>query len=163
MPAGGGAVRRLILVAGATLLMCGCAGARPTWTPRPMPSPDAPAAPSAQPAAPPSVAPASVAPTAVPSADSSPSAAALLVTARDLSFTPRELTAASRAGGTLSIHNSGRIVHNLSIDELGVQIVASPGRTVSTDLADLPPGSYTFYCSVSGHRQAGMFGTLTVR
>ncbi|MCW3065735.1 MAG: hypothetical protein JWN32_2907 [Solirubrobacterales bacterium] len=29
--------------------------------------------------------------------------------------------------------------------------------------ADLKPGTDAFYCSVPGHRQAGMQGTLTVK
>jgi len=28
---------------------------------------------------------------------------------------------------------------------------------------DLKAGTYTFYCSVPGHRQAGMHGTLVVK
>ncbi len=41
------------------------------------------------------------------------------------------------------------------------KIVSNGG--VSTISADLKPGKYTFYCSVPGHRAAGMVGTLTVK
>jgi plastocyanin len=39
--------------------------------------------------------------------------------------------------------------------------IAQPGGT-STVTATLQPGTYTFYCPVGSHRQAGMEGTLTV-
>ena len=112
----------------------------------------------------PSVAP-SAAASAAPGGSpvSSEGAVVLTVEAHDLSFRPRELEATAGHPVTLAIHNLGRIVHNLTIDELGVQLIASPGQTVSTGLDGVPPGTYTFYCSVSGHRQAGMEGTLTVK
>jgi uncharacterized cupredoxin-like copper-binding protein len=37
------------------------------------------------------------------------------------------------------------------------------GGKTSTVTADLKAGTYKFYCSVDGHRAAGMEGTLTVR
>lgn len=36
------------------------------------------------------------------------------------------------------------------------------GAKTSLDLKNLKPGSYTFFCSVDSHQQAGMQGTLTV-
>jgi uncharacterized cupredoxin-like copper-binding protein len=87
----------------------------------------------------------------------------LSVQARDLSFTPRELEAPAGGSITITLRNDGRIVHNLTIDALGVAIVASPGHAKTTQLDGLAPGQYPFYCSVSGHREAGMSGTLTVR
>ena len=40
------------------------------------------------------------------------------------------------------------------------ELVAN-GKAVAT-IGDLKPGTYTFYCTVPGHREAGMEGTLTV-
>lgn len=135
-------------------VVVGCASPTPQATPTPPP-----------PSATPSPTPAASAPATSPPAASASAEAPLVlaVEARDLSFTPRALTASTGAPVTLTIENDGRIVHNLTIDELGVQLVTSPGETRSTVLTDIPAGTYTFYCSVSGHRQAGMFGTLTVQ
>jgi plastocyanin len=81
-----------------------------------------------------------------------------------LKFTKSDLTA--KAGkATIDFTNSSQLPHNMTIvDSSGKQVGATPtfaGGTKSFT-ADLKPGKYTFYCSVPGHRQAGMQGTLTV-
>jgi plastocyanin len=66
----------------------------------------------------------------------------------------------------ITLKNPAPVPHNVSLQGPGG--VDLHGATVSTGgssevTADLKPGSYTFYCSVPGHRQAGMQGTLTVK
>lgn len=61
--------------------------------------------------------------------------------------------------------NESNVDHNIAlegggIDEVG-EVVANGG--VSTINVDVEPGSYTFYCSVPGHREGGMLGELTVK
>ncbi len=65
----------------------------------------------------------------------------------------------------LVMANPAPIEHNVSLEGEGVE---EEGPTVgqdetSTVAAGVEPGEYTFYCSVPGHREGGMEGTLTVR
>ena len=66
---------------------------------------------------------------------------------------------------TIRMQNMSSTPHDIAITGAGVsqigQIVSNGG--VSTVSASLKPGKYTFYCSVPGHRAAGMVGTLTVK
>ena len=90
-------------------------------------------------------------------------AAALQVVASDLAFDPTELTA-SAGQVTIELVNEGALQHDVVIEEAGdARVAAADGGQTETGTVELEAGSYTFYCSVAGHRDAGMEGTLTVR
>jgi uncharacterized cupredoxin-like copper-binding protein len=81
-----------------------------------------------------------------------------------LRFATRYLSA--KAGTvTISFANSSPLAHNMTIAQGAKVLGATPtfqGGTKTLTLK-LAPGTYTFYCSVPGHRQAGMEGKLTVQ
>lgn len=65
----------------------------------------------------------------------------------------------------LVLTNRSFLAHNVAIR--GPKLKARRGRVVDRDgvsrvTATLPPGRYTYFCSVSGHEAAGMRGTLLV-
>ena len=66
---------------------------------------------------------------------------------------------------TISFDNPAAIEHDVAIEGDGKEIaksdLVSEGATEVS--VDLKPGEYTFYCSVPGHREGGMEGTLTVK
>lgn len=66
---------------------------------------------------------------------------------------------------TIEFENPSAIEHDVAIEGNGKQIAVSEivkeGSTSVT--ANLAPGTYTFFCTIPGHRQAGMEGTLTVK
>jgi plastocyanin len=66
---------------------------------------------------------------------------------------------------TIDFDNPAALEHNVAIEQDGKQLATSPtiaeGKTSVT--ADLEPGTYTFLCTVPGHAEAGMEGTLTVK
>jgi plastocyanin len=63
---------------------------------------------------------------------------------------------------TVKMGNKSGTPHDIVIDGKGKGKVVENGG-VSQFEADFAAGSYTFYCSVPGHRQAGMQGKLTVK
>ncbi len=71
---------------------------------------------------------------------------------------------ASAPPGKLTVKsvNKASIPHNIVIDGKGKGKEVSGGAT-SQFSADFAAGSYTYYCSVPGHRAAGMEGKLTVK
>jgi len=67
---------------------------------------------------------------------------------------------------TIDFDNPSALEHDVAIEGadgkeiVGSELIAEGKTAVSTELA---AGTYTFYCTVPGHREAGMEGTLTVK
>ena len=106
--------------------------------------------------------------TAVPQAGGGPTATAkngtLSIPADANGQLAFQTNQASAPPGKLSIEmqNKSGTPHDIVIDGKGKgQVVQNGG--VSKFSASFDAGKYTYYCSVPGHRQAGMQGTLTVK
>lgn len=83
------------------------------------------------------------------------------VTASSLSFDPDEITIT--AGEDVAIVlTSTDLLHDFTVDGLDVHVAADADETVEGGLRADEPGEYTYYCTVPGHREAGMEGTLIV-
>ena len=82
-----------------------------------------------------------------------------------LAFEEKSLSA--KAGQvTIDFDNPSSTDHDVTIEDQGGTEVAATdiiADDTATANADLQPGSYTFFCSVDAHREAGMEGPLTVK
>ena len=99
-----------------------------------------------------------------PAASKAPAPAAagpvLEVVGAEYSFAPTALKA-SAGKTTIRLVNKGVVEHDFTIDALKVKIEAQAGKTAEATV-DLKPGTYKTTCTVPGHLQSGMAGTLTV-
>jgi plastocyanin len=83
----------------------------------------------------------------------------------NLAFTSDSATA--KAGKvTVDFTNSSPVPHDVRIEDKGGEDVGGTeviSESSESAEVELKPGTYTYYCSVPGHRQAGMEGTVTVK
>jgi plastocyanin len=82
--------------------------------------------------------------------------------ATQLAFVPTSLTAPA-GKVTIIMKNDSAIPHSVAIEAPGATAgaIVNQGQTSKTT-ATLKAGTYPYFCTVPGHRQAGMVGTLTV-
>jgi plastocyanin len=100
----------------------------------------------------------------------SPPVATNAVVIREYEFVPKHIIV--RRNTTLTPRNDGKIAHNLTVVK-GSDPLVRPDKLIGTSTflggrsvrlrMNLPPGRYLMICSVPGHRQLGMYGTLTVK
>lgn len=83
-----------------------------------------------------------------------------------LSYVPSKLTA--KPGNlTIEFKNPQGLSHDIAVEDSSgktigkSELIAETSTTLS--LSNLKAGTYQYFCTVPGHREAGMEGTLTVK
>jgi uncharacterized cupredoxin-like copper-binding protein len=107
----------------------------------------------------------------------------LTLSASDIAFSLYTLEVMAGQPVKLIYKNEGQLDHDFSVAEIAVQDVSSTGGHHHQHGADLPAlhlgvapgetgilrftptaaGTYTFECTIEGHKEAGMAGTLVVK
>jgi uncharacterized cupredoxin-like copper-binding protein len=87
-------------------------------------------------------------------------------TAREWRYEPGQLSWSS-GDIVFAVKNGGQIEHNFVIEDDARKKRAEipyiePGETLEVTVT-LPPGTYTIYCSLPGHRDVGMVATLRLK
>lgn len=76
------------------------------------------------------------------------------------------MTATGKAGDdTIDFKNPSTTPHNVAIEDSSGKKIAETktiDKSETSIKVELEPGTYTFFCSIPGHRGGGMEGTLTI-
>jgi plastocyanin len=105
-------------------------------------------------------------PTAMPSQASSSTAQMQKVTveAREFAFSPSAITLKKGQPAEITFKNMGTLTHNLTISALNIKTkTIQPGEQDTIQFTPDKTGQFTFMCTVPGHADKGMKGTLTVQ
>jgi plastocyanin len=143
---------------GLALLVAGCGGSSKSGSETTSSSASTPAATSTS----------STSATSTPASSTSASGSTLSLAANPEGQLKYSTTSLSAQAGkvTIDFTNMSPIGHNVTVESSAGKILgATPtfqGGTKTLTL-DLKAGTYKFFCSVPGHRMAGMEGTLTVK
>ncbi len=108
------------------------------------------------------------------------------VEATDFAYNPISVTVPAGQPVTLTLNNDGKVEHDFVVDKINVTDVetsdngpaahhqmgelpeydlhffAKAGDTAVINFTALEPGTYEVFCSIEGHKEAGMIGKLIV-
>jgi uncharacterized cupredoxin-like copper-binding protein len=119
-------------------------------------------------------------------AGASQAATEIAVEAMDFAYNPLSITVPAGQPVTLTLNNTGAVEHDFVVDKINVTDVeasdtgpaahhqmgdapeydlhffAVAGDTAVLKFTALEPGTYEIFCSIEGHKEAGMIGQLIV-
>lgn len=84
------------------------------------------------------------------------------ITGVDIGFEPSELAIPADVDVEIVFVNEGVLEHDLHIEDTEFASDHLMGEGSTTMTVNLPAGEYAYICTVAGHREAGMEGTLIV-
>ena len=80
----------------------------------------------------------------------------------DLRFSPSTIKVKTGEAVNIDLVNSDDIVHDFTVPAFGIHVRLQPGQRTTIGMQPAAAGSYPFLCTVAGHAQAGMRGTIVV-
>ncbi|MGC4105046.1 MAG: cupredoxin domain-containing protein [Thermomicrobiales bacterium] len=81
----------------------------------------------------------------------------------DLAFEPKTITIAANTDVKITVTNKGQLQHDFHVDALDITSKLLNNGESDAVTVNAKPGTYEFWCTVPGHKEAGMTGTLTVK
>lgn len=90
------------------------------------------------------------------------SGGAAVITLTEFKYAPVDLQAKAGQPLKLTVKNGGVVEHDFTIDRIGLKVLVQPGHSAEREIKALEPGTYEIYCSIPGHKDAGMRGKLIV-
>jgi nitrite reductase (NO-forming) len=96
------------------------------------------------------------------STPTTPLATNITITAAEFTFSPKSLQVPLGQKVTISLKNTGVVEHDFTVAAAGFTLFAKPGQTATREFTFTTPGVFDFICSIPGHKDAGMKGSLTV-
>ncbi len=112
----------------------------------------------------------------------SPQTTEVQLTMVEFEYQPSEITVTAGQPVRMTLVNNGTLEHDFSILEFPMEMTSTEtgghemgsgmepemhasamvGESMMVEFTPTAPGSYEFFCSVAGHKEAGMAGTITV-
>ncbi len=91
-----------------------------------------------------------------------PAGEKIAVVGKEFSYDPAAVTLKAGQPFTIVLKNTGSIEHDITVDDAKFKLTVPGNNTGEKALKVEKPGTYQFYCSLPGHKSAGMKGELTV-
>jgi len=84
-------------------------------------------------------------------------------TATEFQFAPKSWEIPAGKLVKIVIQNKGTLEHDFNIPDLKIAVKAAAGKNTEKDFAPIKAGTYNVECTVAGHKESGMVGTLVVK